>query len=291
MTEARSPNEFLFRGGRSGVLLIHGLTGTPSEMRQVGRGLHKAGYSVYGMQLAGHCGGEADLLATGWRDWYASVCEAAARFGAGLDRLFVGGLSMGALLALKYAADHPARVAGLGLYGTTLRYDGWAVPRIARLSFLLPLVTALGLGRRQRTLEAFPYGIRDERIRARIAGAMLAGDSAAAGLAGNPWPSLAQFQRLSWRVQRQLHQVRAPCLLVHAADDDIASVANARQVAAGVRAPSELLLLERSYHMVTVDAERDLVAQRSAAFFRAVLAAETLAGPLPAPTHPIEAGA
>ncbi len=146
------------------------------------------------------------------------------------------------------------------------------MPRIARLSFLLPLVTALGLGRGQRSMETFPYGIRDERIRARIAGAMLAGDSAAAGLAGNPWPSLAQFQRLSWRVRRRLHRVRAPCLLAHASEDDIASVANAHRVMAGVRAPCELLLLQRSYHMVTFDAERDLVAQRSAAFFRRVLA-------------------
>ena len=283
-------NEFLFRGGRAGVLLIHGLTGTPSEMRQVGRGLHRAGFSVYGMQLAGHCGSEADLLATGWRDWYASVCAAAERFGAELDHLFLGGLSMGALLALHYAADHPQRVAGLGLYGTTLRYDGWAVPRIARLSFLLPLVTALGLGRGQRSMETFPYGIRDERIRARIAGAMLAGDSAAAGLAGNPWPSLAQFQRLSWRVRRRLHRVRAPCLLAHASEDDIASVANAHRVMAAVRAPSELLLLQRSYHMVTVDAERDLVAQRSAAFFRRVLA--PAAAPAPDDLSPaLEAGA
>lgn len=291
MTQTRTANEFLFRGGRSGVLLIHGLTGTPSEMRQVGRGLHKAGYSVYGMQLAGHCGSEADLLATGWQDWYASVGEAAERFGAGLDRLFVGGLSMGALLALKLAADRPRQVAGLALYGTTLRYDGWAVPRISRLSFLLPLVTALGLGRRRRTMEAFPYGIRDERIRARIAGAMLSGDSAAAGLAGNPWPSLAQFQRLSWRVRRQLHQVRAPSLLVHAREDDIASLRNAREVADRVHGPSELLVLEHSYHMVTVDAERDLVARRSADFFRAIVVEapeRAAAAPLVAP---LEAGA
>ena len=268
-----SSNEFEFRGGRAGVLLIHGLTGTPSEMRQVGRGLHKAGFSVYGMQLAGHCGSEDDLLRTGWRDWYASVCAAAERFGRELDHLFVGGLSMGAVLALKFAAEHPGKVSGLALYGTTLRYDGWSIPRIARLSFLLPLVTALGIGRSKRSPECFPYGIRDERIRTRIAGAMLSGDSAAAGLAGNPWPSLAQFHRLSWRVQRQLHRVQAPCLLVHATEDDVASVRNAQQVAEKVSGPREWLLLEKSYHMVTVDAERDLVAHRSANFFRNVIGA------------------
>ena len=268
-----TPTEFAFHGGRAGVLLIHGLTGTPSEMRQVGKGLHRAGFSVYGMQLAGHCADEAQLLRTGWRDWYASVEAAAERFSRDVDTLFVGGLSMGALLALKLAIDRPALVAGLGLYGTTLRYDGWSIPPIARLSFLLPFVTALGIGRTRRFVETFPYGIRDERIRARIAGAMLAGDSVAGGLAGNPWPSLAQFQRLSWRVQRSLHRVRAPTFLAHAVDDDVASLGNARFVQSRVRAPTELLALEKSYHMVTVDAERDLVAARSAEFFHKVLSA------------------
>ncbi len=53
--------------------------------------------------------------------------------------MFVAGLSMGALLALKLAADRPRDVDGLGLYGTTFFYDGWTMPAIGRLSFLLPL--------------------------------------------------------------------------------------------------------------------------------------------------------
>ena len=62
--------EYLLEGGRAGVLLIHGLTGTPNEMRLLARGLHQAGFTVYGMQLAGHCGDENDLLQTRWQDWY-----------------------------------------------------------------------------------------------------------------------------------------------------------------------------------------------------------------------------
>ena len=106
------------------MLLIHGLTGTPAEMRFVGRGLHRAGFSVLGMQLAGHCGTEADLLATGWRDWYASVSDAVERLQRTVDRVFVGGLSMGAVLALGAAQDRALDVAGLALYGTTFFYDG-----------------------------------------------------------------------------------------------------------------------------------------------------------------------
>ena len=267
--------EFHLRGGRAGVLLIHGLTGTPTEMRFVGNGLHRAGYSVLGMQLAGHCGDANDLLATGWRDWYASVVEAATRFRAEVDHLFVAGLSMGAVLALKLAIDRPNDVDGLGLYGTTFFHDGWATPPIGRLAFLLPLAVTLGIGRNNVSMESPPYGIKDERIRNRIVAAMMSGDSEAAGLAGFPWPSLAEFTRLSMHVRNRIGRVRAPCVIVHSGNDDIASLRNVRIVERGVRAPVETVLLDDSYHMVTVDRQRGELIERSAAFFRRIAETET----------------
>ena len=264
------PSEFHLAGGRSGVLLIHGLTGTPTEMRFVGNGLNRAGFTVLGMQLAGHCGDEADLLATGWHDWYASVVEAAKRLHRQVDHLFVAGLSMGAILALKLAIDHPDEVDGVGLYGTTFFHDGWATPPIGRLSFLLPLGIRLGIGRKKISMENPPYGIKDERIRNRVVDAMLAGDSQAGGLAGFPWPSLAEFQRLSRHVRNRIGRVRAPCVIVHSSDDDIASLKNVRIVERGVRAPVETVLLDDSYHMVTIDRQRGALIERSAGFFRRI---------------------
>jgi carboxylesterase len=237
------------------------------EMRHVGKGLHQAGFTVYGMQLAGHCGSEADLLATRWRDWYRTVDAAATELLAEVDHLFVAGLSMGALLALELAIERPADVTGLGLYGTTFRYDGWAIPAIARLSFMLPLVCALGVGRKRTFMEAFPYGIKNERMRNRIVGSMLAGDSDAGGLPGNPWPSLAEFVRLSRHVRRRLDRVRAPCQIIHSSHDDIASLSNVAVIERRVSAPLEKVLLDDSYHMVTVDQQRDVVVDRSTHFF------------------------
>lgn len=263
-------SQFHLRGGRSGVLLIHGLTGTPTEMRFVGNGLNRAGFSVLGMQLAGHCGDNADLLATGWRDWYASVVAAAEHLREQVDHVFVAGLSMGALLALQLAIDRPDEVDGLGLYGTTFFHDGWATPPIGKLAFLLPLLDRLGIGRDRISAETEPYGIKDERIRKRIAGAMLAGDSQAGGLAGFPWPSLAQFQRLSVRVRHRLGHVRAPCFVAHSSNDDVAGLRNVRCIERGVRAPVETLLLDDSYHMVTVDQQRSVLIERSAAFFQRI---------------------
>jgi len=277
------PTDYYLRGGRSGVLMIHGLTGTPTEMRLVAKGLHRNGFTVYGMQLAGHCGDEADLLETGWHDWYQSVREAADRLRRDVDHLFVTGLSMGALLALKLAADQPDQVDGLGLYGTTFFYDGWTIPWIGKLSFMLPLVCGLGFGRKRQFYECFPYGIKDERIRQRIANSMLGGDSASAGLPGNPWPSLAEFYRLSYRVRRQLADITTPCLIVHARDDDVASLKNVRMVVRGVSGPVETVLLENSYHMITVDQERNLVVERSTQFFREVAARQFVHMPETAP--------
>ncbi|SEV83106.1 alpha/beta fold hydrolase [Luteibacter sp. 329MFSha] len=261
---------FQFEGGRDGVLLIHGLTGTPTEMRLVGKGLNRAGYTVVGVQLAGHCGSEDDLLATTWQDWYASVEAAAEELRGRVDRLFVAGLSMGALLALRLAAMRPDWIDGVGVFGATFRYDGWSIGWTGRLSFLLPLFKRLGIGRRRSFIEQPPYGIRDERLRAQVSAAMFSGDSEAAGLPGNPWPALAEMVKLSRDVRRRLPQVVAPCFIAHAADDDVASIANADLVARRVRGPIEMLLLADSYHMITIDRERRMLIERTADFFNRV---------------------
>jgi carboxylesterase len=260
--------EFLFEGGSSGVLLIHGLTGTPAEMRLLGKGLNRAGFTVLGMQLAGHCGNEEDLLATGWEDWYASVEQAAEKLHARCDHVFVAGLSMGALLSLMLAARQPERIQGVGVLGATFRYDGWSIPRLGRLSFLLPLLKKLGIGRDRSFMERPPYGLRDERIRATISAAMLGGDSAAAGLPGNPWHSLADMYTLASRTRRLLPRVTAPCLIAHATEDDVASMrSNAELVARKVAGPVEMLPLEDSYHMITIDRQRRLLHARLSDFF------------------------
>lgn len=265
--------DYLLAGGRTGVLLIHGLTGTPNEMRWVGQGLNRAGFTVYGMQLAGHCGTEDDLLNTHWRDWYQSVCDAADKLRASVDHLFVAGLSMGAILALKIAVDRPDEIDGLGIYGINFFYDGWSIPRLSQwMTRLLPLAKPLGIGRKRRFMEMPPYGIKDDRIRKFIFMKMSEGDSAAAGLIGNPWHSLADMYELSRIVRRELPLVKVPCLIIHAANDDIASVKNAQLVVERVSAPTELVLLEDSYHMITLDRERDVVIKRSAEFFKRIVA-------------------
>lgn len=260
---------FFFKGGQAGVLLIHGLTGTPAEMQILGKGLHKAGFTVYGMQLAGHCGDENDLLATNWHDWYDSVNRAADRLLQHVDTLFVGGLSMGAVLTLKFAADRPEVVKGIGVYGPTFFYDGWSIPRYAqRLAFLLKWFKALGIFRKSVFIERPPYGLKDERIRKTVSESMLSGDSTKGGLAGNPLGSLAEMRELAKITREQLPKVKAPCLIMHSQNDDIANIkTNSGLVAHAVSGPIKMVPLENSYHMITIDRDRKTVIRESVDFF------------------------
>jgi len=131
--------------GRTGFLLVHGLGGTPIELKFVAKGLARLGFRVHCCQLAGHCGDQADLLATGWTDWYASVTVAFDELRGECDTVIVGGLSMGAVLALHLAAKRTDEVHGLALYAPTFWYDGWATPwyRFVLDPFLLTPFTRL----------------------------------------------------------------------------------------------------------------------------------------------------
>ena len=155
-----------FPGGRIGFLLVHGLAGTPAEMKILGKRLNRYGFTVLCPQLAGHCASEEELVTTCWSDWSRSVEDAFDALSRHMDAVFVGGLSAGAVLSLRHAQRYPGRARGLALYSTTLRYDGWTIPK---LSFLLPLILKTPyFGKRYRFEEAFPYGIMDDKLRGRI---------------------------------------------------------------------------------------------------------------------------
>lgn len=253
----------MFEGGPNGVLLLHGLTGTPTEMKCVGRGLAKAGLTVYAPLLAGHCGSKEDLLATGWHDWYASA-EAAMEFLAGrCQRVFAAGLSMGALLSILLAAKHPDRLAGIGLYSTSLRHDGWAMPW---WNHLLPCLLVLPWGRRHSFPEAYPFGIKNERLRKRIVAMMFSGESDQAGLPGTPGASLWELWRLRQTVMREMSRVRTPALIVHAAQDDVTSLWNVHYLQKHLAGPIETILLDDCFHMITVDQQYQAVVDHTARF-------------------------
>ena len=98
---------FLLSGNKTGVLLIHGFTGSPAELLPLGKFLNRAGFTVLAIRLAGHASSEYDLLRTTRDDWFNSVLDGYALLKNLCDKIFVAGHSMGALLSLKLATLKP----------------------------------------------------------------------------------------------------------------------------------------------------------------------------------------
>ncbi|MCC7254170.1 alpha/beta fold hydrolase [Hyphomicrobium sp.] len=250
------------KSGRVGVLLIHGLCGSPSEIRFVANGLMRSGYTVLCPQLAGHGGSEADLMATTWQDWYASAEKGLEELSATCDTVIVGGLSTGAVLSLMLAARHPDKVHAVALYSPTLWLSGRQIP------WYLPLFRLID-SKRLANLFRFPVpmhvGIKDRRIRDFIQGAMAAGGAKSVPSA-TPGGAVLERRRLAKEVMKDLGAITQPVLILHAREDDYAGLDNAAYLQRELAGPVDLVVLEDSYHMVTVDRQRHVVLDRTAAF-------------------------
>src|SRR5271154_7301641 len=113
-------NEFFLPGAGVSALLIHGLTGTPFEMRYLGEQLAARGVRVRGVKLAGHAGTPEELGAAGYDNWYESVVNGLEELRQYGEPIVVVGLSMGAVLAARLAADQGESVGGLAMLAPAL---------------------------------------------------------------------------------------------------------------------------------------------------------------------------
>src|SRR5215831_6705959 len=89
--------------GPDACLLLHGLTGSPAEVRPVGEALAKAGFRAVAPLLPGHGTSPEDLYVVTRADLLAAA-RAALLGLSGARRLYLCGLSAGALLAIHLAA-------------------------------------------------------------------------------------------------------------------------------------------------------------------------------------------
>jgi carboxylesterase len=260
---------FIERKGRSGVLLVHGLTGTPTEMKQFGKVIARKGFTVACPELAGHCESIEALTATKWQDWYHSIEVAFDALKEECEHVFIAGLSMGALIALLVAANKKDQVAGVILLSTTFFYDGWNVPRFKQKVFL-PIVLHTPLKYFMQWEETAPYGIKDERTRALVHAILENRDSQTADKIGyfkTPATVILESTRLIKAAKKSLKNVISPTLIVHSTEDDMASLKNAYYTQANIASETvETFFVDDTYHVLTLDKRKDDVAKRAAQF-------------------------
>lgn len=257
--------DLILPGGRVGFLLIHGLGGSPVELRFLAQGLLRAGYTVHCPLLAGHGGSNAELEGTTWQDWYRSIERAHDRLREVCDVIIVGGISVGAVLALRLARERPDSVQALSLYAPTLWPNGWAIPKTLHL---FKLVTAKWLADMFMFTEKAPYGIKDERIRRFVLDTLQSDNRPVEEIFGRRGGVVLEFRWLVKETMRGIGQVKQPALIFHPRHDDQSDMSNTLLLQRKLGGLVETLVLDDSYHMVTLDRQRGLVIDRSAAFAR-----------------------
>ncbi len=113
---------FFWEGGSVGVLLLHGLTATPAEVRPLAKKLHQLGYTVAGPLLPGHGTTPDDLNQVSWQDWLWTAETSYHHLATVCDYVFVGGESTGAVIALQLATQQ-TNITGILAFAPSIRLN------------------------------------------------------------------------------------------------------------------------------------------------------------------------
>ncbi len=256
------------------LILIHGLTGTPFEMRFLAYHFKRKGYSVTCPRLANHGLPIGVLQRSKWQDFYASVrdCFLKLKKEKRLNGpVFVSGLSMGALLALLLAEEFAGEIKAVSCLSPTLFYDGWNSPWTR---IFIPLAYATPLKHIAYFKEESPYGFKNELIRKKVHEyfhhARL-DDLTAVDKYGYPFfpvNLLHQLHLLVKHLSKKLPNITVPVQVLQAKEDDMTSVKNSEFIYDRIASKKkELFLFLDSYHIITADQERDKVAAKMEEFF------------------------
>lgn len=256
-------SEINLAGGPTGFLLLHGLGGTPVELRYLSQGLHRAGYTVMCPQLSGHGGSEYLLGATDWQAWLESAEQAFDRLRAQCTEVIVGGLSAGAVLSLHLAARRHDEIAGVTLYSPTFWPNGWAMPWY---SILFRLIRHKPFANLFRSSVKPPYGIKDERIRRFIVDSLQSEGRPLEDIFGRRGGTVWEFKAMAAAAKKRLGEISKPVLICHSREDDQSDLSNAYRLQRDLAGPVEQLVLDDCFHMITLDRQREMVLDRTIAF-------------------------
>jgi len=237
---------FSATGGPEGALVLHGFTGSPASMRGLAEKLADAGLTVELPLLPGHGTAVTDLVPCRWDDWSAAAESAYQDLAARCSRVAVVGLSMGGTLTCWLAQRHP-EIAGVVVVNPFVEPPA---------DELRAAVTELVDG----GTEVAP-GIGSDIAQPGVA---------ELGYEGTPLVALLSLFDAIGDVSAKLADVSCPVLLLSSREDHVVPPSNGDLLAASVGGPCERIWLERSYHVATMDYDRDEIEARTVSFVTAL---------------------
>lgn len=233
---------FTYEGGKTGFLLVHGLTATTAEIRPLAERLHTLGYTVKAPLLPGHGTHPDDLNRTKWQDWYGEVKQAYLEMEESCDQVWLGGESMGALLSLRVATEFPD-VAGLLLFAPALILR---TPHI-KLAYLL---------------QYFKKYLDKSQIR---------DDLEWKGYNVYPLKAAVQLLELQKIIKSDLYKINQPIKVFVSEEDKTVDLSSGQLIIDSVSSTHKrLLVMKESPHTMLLGAEKEKIIDEAIAFFKSV---------------------
>jgi carboxylesterase len=236
---------FFFPGSKDiGVLLIHGFTGAPKEMRWMGENLNREhGFTCLGIRLAGHATHAEDMIRSNYIDWIACVEDGYHMLAGTVKHVYLAGLSMGGVLSLHAAAKFPVR----GVVAMSTPYQLPDDPRLRHIDLIAMTVKYM-----PKTNEPPGSGWFDKEAWKQHV-----------SYSENPVRAIGQLNKLLAEMRDALPQVTAPALLIYSRDDTYVprgSEACMEYIHAHLGSKrKEKMWIEGSGHVITEDSKREQV--------------------------------
>jgi len=240
---------FTGTGPRTGVVIAHGFTGSPHGVRAWAQSLAAAGYAVRMPLLPGHGTSWQELARTRWQDWHTGLDDAYLELAAECDHVVVGGLSMGGALALRLAATRP--VAGAVLVNPGLIIDDPRAPLAGILRFVLKSTPAIGS-------DILKEGVSE------------------GAYPRTPVAAAHELNKMFKDTLRLLPRITAPVRVYRSTVDHVVSDASLAALRRGLTGASlEVIRLENSYHVATMDNDAPRIFRGTAEFIRTAVDGRT----------------
>ncbi|MFI5425935.1 alpha/beta hydrolase [Aeromicrobium sp. UC242_57] len=233
---------FAAPGGRVGVLLSHGFTGSPASMTPWARHLADQGHAVAVPRLPGHGTTWQDMNRTRWHDWYGELDTALTQLRASCDHVVVAGLSMGGCLALRLAQQRPDDVDALVLVNPAVNVKRLDIKLVPLLQWIVPAMPGIGNDIKKPGQDEIGYD-------------------------KTPLKALASQVTMWKEVRAGLGKVTQPLLFFRSTDDHVVDETSQAIILGGVSSQvTELVEPTDSFHVATLDHDAELIFERTDAF-------------------------
>ena len=234
MGEIDYKNEYFLKGGTEGCLLVHGITGTPAELRELGEKLNEKGYTVLGVKLKGHGTKAEDMLQCTYMDWVESAVKGFDKLKKECNRVYVIGHSMGALITLFI--EENLKTDKIVLLSPPLIVKN----RISNFAFIVKYFMKYSIwDSRSFTEEQEKYVLGYSKV---------------------PIKSVHELNKLRSKVKKKLNSVSCPTLMINSNSDSFVDNRSIDLLCNRISsAKKEKLFLDTSGHLIAVEDEKEKV--------------------------------